>query len=121
MTHVLKGGNKNKESKNESMSGIFILMMAVTRNNSKEMIWKDQIFKIAKKCKPNLLKIYSHHETKGFTNSFRNKPLYGNVNGSSVSTYCNKKNKNKDKQDMIKFYAIELEQMCVQAIHNGIS
>ena len=75
---------------------------------------------VAKKFKQNSLKTYKHHRTKGYTYSFGNKPLYGNVNGSSVGLYTNKRNKNYDRQTAINDKAAMLESLCSSSIKNGI-
>ena len=84
-----------KSGKMPPMSGIVILMMGIMRNTSDEIAWDHELHKVVHCCKTNSLKSYSHFNTKGYVYSFGNKPLYGMKDGSSVSTYSNKKNNQK--------------------------
>ena len=83
--------------------------------------WNNEIFFKAKKCKPNSLKSFDHHGTKGFNYSFGNKPLYGMSNGSSVGMYQNKRSKNDKRQSVIDIDACWLQSICGATIKKGIS
>ena len=77
------------------MSSNIILMISVIPGKISTDLFTNEIYSIAAKSKANLLKSFEHHGTKGYNYSFGNKLLYGNSNGSSVSTYTIIKHKNK--------------------------
>ena len=64
-------------------------------------IFDNEMYSVASKCKTNSLKIFDHHETKGYTYSFGNKSLYGKINRLSISIYNQLRHKNKIKQGNI--------------------
>ena len=98
--------------------------MAVFDRNGKNVAdhgnWSNEVYQVAKRCKPDSLKCFSHHGTKGFNYSFGNKPLYGMLNGSSVGTYQNKNSKSNKRQLVIDRDASWLQSMCANTIRHGI-
>ena len=114
-----------KNDNSNILSGKIVLMLAilpaVNAKNDNKKSWDDSIYGIARACKPNCLKTYDHFGSKGFTYSFGNKPLYGNVNGSSVAIYATTKSKNIDKQKVINDKATYLDNLCSISMNTGIS
>ena len=113
--------NKFKTKKSTPpMSGYVILMMTSLSSQNSNGLFTNEIFEIASRAKPNTLKSYEHHGTKGFNYSFGNKPLYGCVDGSSVSTYTTKRNKNATKQECIIQDASYVHERCAKQVLSGI-
>ena len=113
--HKKKHGNKLPPT-----SGFIILMKCMLPSKKSTYIFDNEMYTIVSKCKPNSLKSFDHHGTKGYSYSFGNKPLYGNINGSSVSTYTPVRHKNEKKQDKLVSQAEYVHQKCSQTIRNGI-
>ena len=67
--------------------------MCCLRPITKDIEWDDSIRDKAISCKPNILATYDHHGSSGECYGFGNKPHYGMVENSSISTYVNKKAK----------------------------
>ena len=114
------------ENLTSSLSGIVILQMAVVDQNntyrSNFSYWDNNVYKVAKKSKPNTLKSFDHHGSRGFNFSFGNKPLYGMCDGSSVGVYQNKKSTSKvpKRQCDIDMNANWIQMLCSSTIKRGI-
>ena len=88
---VLTYSHSKKPEATPPMSGYIILMLSAISFEKCKFTFSNEIYDIAAKSKANSLKSFEHHGTKGYNYSFGNKPLYGSVNGSSVSTYTTTK------------------------------
>ena len=77
------------------MLGVMIQMMGVLLFNKSIDLFDNEVLTISARCKSNSLKLFDHHGAKGLNYSFDDKPLYGNSDGLSVSTYVQLKRKNK--------------------------
>ena len=117
---VLTYNNTKTNQSTPPMSGYVILMMSSLSNRKLNGTFTNQTYDIASRTKPNSLKSFEHHGTKGFNYSFGNKPLYGCVDGSSVSTYTTKKHRNKTKQECIIQEASYVHERCANQVVEGI-
>ena len=124
-TYVLPSNMTHNRKIEGILSGKVVLMIGIFYGNKKSStdanIWDNKFHDIVKRCKKNSLDSYDHHGSKGFAYSFGNKPLYGNIEGSSVSVYVNKKSKIHSRQLAINESADAVEHTCNQVMNKGIS
>ena len=111
---------RNEKEVSPLMSGVVILMMAVSRDSHNEPFWTNNIHTMAKGYKTDSLSSYSHHDTNGCIYSFGNTPFYDNNDGSSVSIYTQKPSNNLLKNTMIQQDSKYLEYISVTALYHGI-
>lgn len=97
-------------------SGKVVIMMCCLKPITKDMKWNDLIRKKIITCKPNILVVYDHHGSSGECYAFGNKPHYGMVEKSSISTYVNKRSKVARRTLRIECDADEIEEMCASQI-----
>ena len=110
---------------NAELSGIVVLMIStlplIRHNPTIERVWDEDMFKMVKSCKANVMATYDHHGSFGNCFSFGNKPLYGMVDNKSVGVYSNKKSKVIRRQEHINVTASNIETICSEVIKKGVN
>ena len=95
------------------LSGAVVLILSIIPSEKYitpgKQTFDDELYSKVKSCKPNVMETYNHHGSFGSCFSFCNKPLYGNINGKSVSVYTNKKSTATCEQKLIDTKADEVE------------
>ena len=125
-THIFDSSmsdlRRNDTSNKLKLSGIVVLMIATLPSSipTNERVWDEDMFKIVKSCKPNVMATYDHHGSGGNCFSFGNKPLYGKVENKSVGVYSNKKSKVIQRQEDINANASIMEKNCSKVINNSV-
>ena len=116
-----KKTNKNRELK---PSGAIVLCIAVIESRSKDHTntWGEEEIHTLTQWKPNIVtKTTQHFGSSGLIYSFGNRGNFGMIDNSSITTYANRKFKNKAKHSNAQIDADRMEYLCADEVRNAVA